>query len=79
MIQYAAAYRLYLVASEYWMPRLRGHDNFYVAARANQHLQVRLLPLSPHEIEIAAFVRLQDRVVEQMRVAAPRPFGRRGQ
>src|SRR5947209_12344970 len=35
------------------------------------------LPPTSHEIEIAAFVGLQDGLVEQMRVAAPGPFGRR--
>src|SRR6266849_1396202 len=32
------------------------------------------LPLGPHEIEIAAFVGLQDGLVEQMRVPPLRPF-----
>src|SRR5665213_62049 len=35
------------------------------------------LPLGAHEIEIAAFVGLQNRFVEQMSVAAARPFRRR--
>src|SRR5712672_4100085 len=35
------------------------------------------LPPTPHKIEIAAFVGLQNGLVEQMRVAAPGPFRRR--
>src|SRR5438876_6829185 len=35
------------------------------------------LPSAAHEIEIAALVGLQNGLVEQMRVAAPGPFGRR--
>src|SRR5882762_8780622 len=34
------------------------------------------LALAAHEVEVAAFVGLQDRLVEEMRVATRRPFGR---
>src|SRR5258706_7259706 len=55
---------------------LRGvMDCFAALAMTGKRCRLELpLALSPHEIEIAAFVRLQNRLVEQMRVAAPGPF-----
>src|SRR5712692_10212251 len=52
-------------------PACAGHDGCFVGSKT--------LPLPPaaHEIEIAAFVGLQDGLVEQMRVAAPGPLRRR--
>src|SRR5437879_8553045 len=66
MIQYAAAHRLYLAFPEYWMPAFAGMTT----------LDPLLLAPSPHEVEIAAFVGLQNGLVEEMRVAAPGPFRR---
>src|ERR1700694_1212580 len=75
MIQYAAAHPLYLIAAEYWMPAFAGMTAVLCARRWGYYQEAALpLPLAAHEIEIAAFVRLQDGFVEQMRVAAPGPF-----
>src|SRR4051812_13545027 len=46
--------------------------------RFTRRVSLLVLPLPAHEIEIATFVGLQNRLVEQMRVAAPGPIGRNG-
>src|ERR1700754_2466082 len=72
MIQYAATHRLHRMTMEYRMPAFAGTTAVWCG-------KTLPLPLGAHEIEITAFVGLQDGLVEQMRVAALRPFrGRHG-
>src|SRR6267142_5033360 len=60
-----------------WSLSSGGHSAGTLAGMTAVCRQCRLLlPLGPHEIEIAAFVGLQDGLVEQMRVTALRPFRR---
>jgi hypothetical protein len=83
MIQYAAASRPHIIALEYWMPAFAGMTAVGAQRRRAPHHEdyhpalLLLLPLAAHEIEIAAFVGLQDRLIEQMRVAAFGPIRRR--
>src|SRR5258708_9828398 len=78
MIQYSMTPRLYLIASECGMPAFAGMTAVYSREDVLRMKKPLPLPLAAHKIEIAAFVGLQDRLVEQVRVAAPGPSRRRG-
>src|SRR6266480_884511 len=73
MIQYSAPFRFYLKQRRLLdAPLSRSMTAAFMRAK-----KTLPLPLAAHEIEIAAFVGLQDALVEQMRVAAFCPIHRR--
>src|SRR5260221_11651324 len=53
-------------------PRLKAHPGMTASGTAPLPL-----PFAAHEVEVAAFVGLQNGLVEEMGVAAACPFGRR--
>src|SRR5260221_547695 len=70
MVPLLSAFGFITTSMEYWMPAFAGMTKLL---RTDCRLS---LSFAAHEIEIAAFVGLQNGLVEQMRVAALRPFGR---